>query len=71
MNKTIKYIAFNTTTYEVYACTSKSQLAIKIKTSVDTIRRKQQVHSTFIINDWCISTDVVVHKIDRKNNRFR
>ena len=64
----IKYCAFNVITHEFYLCTSKKDMAIKVNTSVDTIRRRESSNNDFTINNWCISVDVELHKQPKRND---
>jgi len=64
-DKSIKFVAYNAIKNEVYMCNVKSLLARKVKTSVDTIRRRMLTNSTFCINDWNIHTDVNIDKLNR------
>lgn len=67
----IKYGAFNPITKQLFLCSSKALLANMVKCNPATIRRKEQLSSSFTVNDWNVFTDVVVHKIKRRGNNFR
>ena len=62
-----KYAAFNKQNNDIFLCNSKTDLAKHIGSSKDTIRRRQLCNSIFIINDWCIHTNITVHKQPMRN----
>lgn len=64
----VKYCSFNLITREFYLCTSKTDLANHINTSTRTILRRQSCSNDFVINDWCISIEVEVHKQPMRND---
>ena len=71
MNNTVNYAAFNLVTYELYLCSNKTLLAKYIDTSVDTIRRRQALMSSFIVGNWVVKCDVDIVKLSKRSNNFR
>jgi hypothetical protein len=65
MKNTIKYVAFDIFSKQLYICSTKSLLAAKLNVSVDTIRRKELNNSVFYIHPWWVNKDVIVHKLKR------
>ena len=69
-NSTIKYCAFNSITHVFYLCTSKKALSKTIGCSTRTILRKELIYNKFVINDWHIEVDTVIHKQPKRNDNL-
>ena len=63
MINSVKYAAFNGISNDVILCNVKSILARYIGCSVDTIRRKEKLTSSFIVGNWTVFIDTSITRI--------